>query len=241
MKKPTGVIFLILLCSEIIAQSFPGWFLYPGDLSGEFYVGYTSSDYIKDSSIVYAKEDAALKRAAYTSTGIDYSQVNWNTELGTYMMKREEIEVFDTSMAADYFEALEFITDFSPGRGFICLFSADGSQPDISLFSIYDIEDTDKPDWVDTYPEEEGVIFGHGISKKLYLEVNSWRQAEQRAKIDIAKQVSAEYDSKTYKTIIETHTITKESLMVRIGNLKILGRWYDAENKNYHVFMRMKI
>lgn len=99
-----------------------------------------------------------------------------------------------------------------------------------------------KPYWLSKLPDEPGYIYANGESIIYYREIESWREAEKRARVALAYNIETKVRGLTGKLddqIIYNSIVSNTDQ--RLSNIQIIARWKDIKLNSCHVLLRMPV
>lgn len=230
---------LLWLAQSSQAQVYPSWFLdQQGTSCGPTVVGYARASFYPDSSAAQAIRDGSERWAQLRQTVVEGGQAFWSTEIGTAWMGSSIQEHFDTTSAA---QALTFLAplDTLLSAGLVAvLLGEPGCVLAPPLRQRQAIERASAPAWTERPPQESRSIYAVGVAPEYYYEMSSWNEAEQRARLNLARTVNVKV-KELQKVGIVAQEIENEELSVVLRDVQVVARWRDVRGKIFYVLMRM--
>ena len=99
-------------------------------------------------------------------------------------------------------------------------------------------------------PKEPGYLYASGQSNPYYRETESWRSAEQHARVALALNLESSVqglikrqtgrDGGRFGTL-EDSTLIKITTDVQLNRAQVVARWKHPEYKTCHVLVRMPL
>lgn len=238
--KHFTMLLLLPLYSLVCAQTYPRWFLYQGTLDcNSTAVGYAATGYYKDSSMVAAFRNSTFNHAKNSFCSINGGQGFWNTEVGGIWMGKDITVSFDTTLTA-YYEQVLIPKEFYTTNGLQIVLALE-ENCSLSNFEteLIDLNASEEPDWLITLPQSREYYFATGQAAPYYYESSSWLEAEENARINLAKQICIEIQSMKKTTTFEGQAINKEEISVSLSNVKIISRWVKVSNNIFYTLIKM--
>ena len=99
------------------------------------------------------------------------------------------------------------------------------------------------PPWVTSLPMESGYMYASGQSNPYYRETNSWRAAEEHARIALALNLESKVRGLAKELDVQTTTgsgsnIITVSTDVELNRVQVVARWKHPEYNTCHVLVR---
>jgi hypothetical protein len=220
---------------------YPLWFFNPPAGSPTFVVGYSGEHSYLDSAINAAKREAALNYVKTRQVQISGEQGLATLAAGTITVGSTIKEYFDTSEAEQLAGSMKMIDYFRRGGSVALLASTDsiGNVPGIKRI---DAATVPTPLWTTVIPEQEGYIYNSGLAPLYYNELNSWREAERRARINLALTVFTKVKFLGKKSDnVYFREFQIEETNVTLHSIEVVGRWKDVKNQICYVLMRVPV
>lgn len=235
------VVFVVqVFCSALcFGQGYPNWFLSPSHFECEnTAVGFANSSFYPDAAVAYAIRAGYESYARQNLTAISGGQAFWNTEFGMLWMGSSFTERFD-STTIDYAESTLVPRDTLVTEGFVAVLLA---LPDCTLLDQHrKLQSRMRlalPSWVETPPQDDSYYYAVGLAPEYYYETSSWREAEARARRNLARVVYTKMRG-LQKVGAQGQEILHEELSVVLRNSKIVSRYRNLEEKFFFVLIRM--
>ncbi len=220
-------------------KKYPDWFWnMPYSDDELFAVGYSeTSTFRPENSEKSATDDGLMTLAKLFSVHIKAEIISIQNMLESNV--EEEIDSKVESYIKDnHVIVAKFV---SPKFTYVLLKlgKKDNSEPEISIGSE---NIPPKPNWLSKLPEEPGYIYATGESSVYYREIESWREAEKRARVALAYNIETRVKGLTGKLndrIIDNSIVSNTDQ--RLSNIQIIARWKDVKLNSCHVLLRMPL
>lgn len=236
-----SVVFVVqIFCSALcFAQGYPNWFLGQSHVECEkIAVGFANSSFYPDSAASYAIRNGYESFARQERTEISGGQAFWNTEFGMLWMGSSFTERFD-STAIDHAASILVPRDTLVTADFVAVLLA---LPDCALADQHRKYQSPKglplPSWIETPPQDGNYYYAVGLAAEYYYETSSWREAEARARRNLARVVHTKMQA-LQKVGAQGQEILNEELSVVLRNMEVVSRWRDQEEKFFYALIRM--
>ena len=241
-------LFPILLSFHLRASSsprpeniYPLWFLNPPHGSPAFVVGYSDEHAYLDSAINAAKREAARNLVKIRQVQIAGEQGLATLAAGTITVGSTIKEYYDTTDAERLGGTLKALDYFRRG-GSVALLASTDSVGNVPGAKRVDAATVPMPLWTTVIPEQAGYIYNSGLAPLYYNEFNSWREAERRARINLALTVYTKVKFLGKKTDnVYFREFQIEETNVTLHAIEVVARWKDVENKICYVLMRVPV
>ena len=96
-----------------------------------------------------------------------------------------------------------------------------------------------KPGWLSNRPVNDGFIYGVGNCNPRYHPEIGWQTAEKHARINLAVNLQAKIRHLGKYATDYNEQIASTEIEVRLKNIAVVARWYDIEDRSYHVLIRV--
>lgn len=220
-------------------RQYPEWFWnMPYSDNELFAVGYSeTSKFRPENSDKIAINDGLVSLAKLFSVHIKSEIISINNilESNTEEEIDPEIEFYVNN---NYTIVAKFM---SPEYTYVLLKIGDinDSEPEVSVGSEII---PPKPYWLSKLPSEHGYIYATGESSVYYREIESWREAEKRARVALAYNIESKVKGLTRKVddrIIDNSIVS--SANQTLSNIQVISRWKDTKLNSCHVLLRMPL
>ena len=236
MKK---LILFFLIVSTGISQSYPDWFLNPDKIDyNELTVGYAIQRYYMDSLCTIAIQNSFENYVKNKACVIKGSQLFHATENGTYWMGSDISIQFDSSQVNRISKRLVYKEHFNSGHSTIVLAAPVSYKLTKTENTAIDVTTIARPSWINSLPESNSFLYAVGQAPSYYYESSSWMEAENTARINLAKQVAVTMKTLQKKDKFEGQEIRSEEISVRLQDIKIVARWVDVMNNIFYVLVK---
>ena len=196
----------------------------------------------KYSSVTTAMENAAKNyvqnAGMFLSRG---DKVFESTEMGTFWIGNDITVSFDTTQIDLVKDNLIKIDSFVVENLTVVFTSKPSLEISNKSNKLIDVSSTELPAWITRLPTTQGFIFASVASEKYYYESSSWLQAENKCRIELAKQIFIEIQQLGKYNHTEGQSIKKEEVKAILKNISVEARWVDVEKEIYYVLMKMPI
>ena len=99
-----------------------------------------------------------------------------------------------------------------------------------------------KPDWLSQLSESTASLYGVGHCSRPTLRLHSgWREAERNALVDLALTLKSYVRNLTKQLNSQTGRVLSVQTNVVLSRIQVVERWYDRQNRSYHVLMEMPL
>jgi hypothetical protein len=217
---------------------YPDWFF---NSPPEFYVGYSDERSYVDSAIRSAAREAAINYVKSKEVRIAGEQGMATFAVGKIPVGSTIKELYNENEAGRLGESMVAVDMFQRGRTVTVLASPDSSKSMTGSRRI-DAARLPKPSWVNTIPEKEGYVYSTGLAPVYYYENNSWREAERKARINLAlslytkvRLLQKKLDSDYYREY------SFEETNATLRGMTIVSRWKDVANRICYVLVKMPV
>lgn len=219
---------------------YPEWFLESPSAS-IFSVGYSDERSYVDSAIASATREAAVNYIKSQRVRIAGEQGMATFAVGKIPVGSTIKELYDENEAGRLGQSMVAVDMFQRGRTVTVLASTDSAKKPQAVRRV-DVSKVPKPSWVNQMPEMSGYLYGTGLAPVYYYENNTWREAERKARINMALSVYAEVKSLTKKADdVYYREYQVEETNVTMQGLEIVSRWKDVKNQICYVLVRMPV
>lgn len=215
---------------------YPAWFWNPPDNDGYMYaVGLFQPCLLNDSTLLYAKSDAVWNIISQNRINIRLESAMSGPESNLmYMGSTINIEV-DSLQYDNVSENNVILDSFYRGNMLIVLV---GQGDDSSGFTGSLIAQ-DFGDWIHELPADERYFYSAGMAPDYYYQSNSWKEALNKALLDMTAQISSKVRSfQTSDRYSIFQTIVEES-EATLTDWQVVARKYDTANNSCNVLIRM--
>lgn len=236
MKK---LILFFLFVSTGISQSYPDWFLNPDKIDcNELAVGYAIHGYYMDSLFTNAIQNSFENYVKNKECVIKGSQLFHATEIGTFWIGSDIKIQFDSSQVNRNSKKLVYKEHFNSGHSTIVLAAPVSFKLKKTEKKAIDVTTIGRPSWINSLPVSTNSLYAIGQAPSYYYESSSWLEAENTARINLAKQVAVTIKTLQKKDNFEGQEIRSEEISVRLRDIKIAARWVDVMNNIFYVLVK---
>ncbi|MFA6540823.1 MAG: LPP20 family lipoprotein [Bacteroidota bacterium] len=237
-------LFLILFLFQVPAfsQQYPRWFLYQGEVNcrpnAAAIVG--ASTFYRDSAVAGGFRSACTLQAKYFQMAVTGGQAFWGTEGGTFAIGSEYAERYDSSLVDLFLSRFHVLASFGDKQQMIVLAGdrecelSDEMRESVSLNTIQ------QPSWIESLPEQEGYIYGAGMSQEYFYEQSSWQSAEKNSYMSIARSIGIRVKGMQKQDSAEHQDVRDEELNAVMHQVEVIARWRDTADKVFYVLSRAK-
>jgi hypothetical protein len=232
-------ILVSILPPVVFTQVYPGWFLDQGSLGcANLVVGLADPAFHPDSSVSDAIRRSYETYARQACSRITGKEEAWATERGNMLALSIFTEDFDSASAIrarGLLVPLDTLITKSMTLVLLgprsCLLTEHSRQriPVVSMPG---------PPWVYTTPTDERYHYATGSSEMFFYETSSWRLAEERARIALARSGYVDLHDVIMKSNVEGIEINEQSIAVVVRDIEIIARWRDLKDNVVHVLAR---
>lgn len=233
----------ILLLANVacFAQAYPRWFLDPGDLQcGLTACGYARNYFHKKSSDSVAFVDGCQNITRDRYAKIEGGEAYWATEAGVYWMGNDLKEAIDSSFLRQSVSTCKKLAAYSDNEMTIVLVSESDCSLSPSMREIVKCP-RDRPDWVDSFPQQSGFIYDEGVAPEYFYESSSWQSAERKARFNLARDLKSTVSALEKLNNSSGQAISNEDISAELRNIQVVRRWRDVRDGLYYVLVRMRL
>lgn len=241
MKRST-VLFLLLLCGQVLAQQYPRWFLFPAEVRCPQSVSVITQPptFYKDSAIAEGFRLGCEMLARHMMMQISGGQAFWATEAGIHSMGAEYKVLYDTSLTDAYRRVLKVLASYIDKKKTLVLVGDSSCSADERVLRMIAIQSIPQPAWVEQLPDDAQFTYAVGFSEEFYYETSSWQRAERNGYLALARSIQVKMKAMQKRDAIEAQDIRNEEIDVVLSNIEVVERWRDVKKKIFYVLMRMK-
>ena len=235
-------LFLLLGCSQPITYrydvKYPQWFWHPSiALSFPTAVGYSSiAPSHSDKALEDATEDGIERLAKAMKVHIHGEQAFLDNKFSGQL--REEI---DASMKEHVLANHKLLADYQNTIGTLTLVLV-GLGKASNLSTLATAASPKPPSWINTLPSKSKYLYGRGVYKMEFRRPkNAWSAAEYYARVNLAFNIKSQIVllRRTGRQNLENIVVSNTDITL-IG-IETVARWYNAENRNCYVLVRVPI
>jgi hypothetical protein len=220
---------------------YPVWFFNPPAGSPTLVVGYSDEHAYRDSAINAAKREAAENYVKIRQVKISGEQGLATLAAGTITVGSTIKEYFDTTEAERLAGTMKIVDYFRRG-GSVALLASTDSVANVPGIIRVDAATVPTPLWTTVMPEQAGYVYNSGLSTLYYNEFNSWREAERKARINLALTVYTKVKFLGKKSDnVYFREFQIEETNVTLHSIEVVARWKDVKNQICYVLMRVPI
>jgi hypothetical protein len=234
--------FLIFSSSFLYSQTYPRWFLYPGEVkcSRSVTVITHPPTYYRDSAIAHGFRLGCDLMARYTNMQVIGGQAFWATEAGVHSMGAKYEQQYDTSLAIFYMMSKSVLDSYIDREKTLVLVGDSTCGVGEALSARMEVMRIKQPKWVEDLPIDPRYHYGVGFSEEFYYDASSWQTAEKNAVMALARSIQITMKSMQKMDEKEAQDIRDEELNVYLQNVEVVARWKDFKKKIYYVLTRMR-
>jgi hypothetical protein len=204
-------------------------------------VGYSGEHSYLDSAINAAKREAALNYVKIRQVQIAGEQGLATLAAGTITVGSTIKEFYDTTEAERLAGKMKMLDYFRRG-GSVALLASTDSVGNVPGAKRVDAATLPMPSWTSVIPEQAGYIYNSGLATLYYDEFNSWREAERKARINLALTVYTKVKFLGKKSDnIYFREFQIEETNVTLHAIDVVARWKDVKNQICYVLMRVPV
>jgi hypothetical protein len=206
----------------------------------EIVVGYANYSPLKDSTLSYAFQDAAVNSSAWRHVTVKGEQTFWGTEAGNYRIQSSTREVIDESDIRKA-RALLTMVDFAGTNGCMIVLAADTNCNIPALYKErVNLSLLNSPQWTEDIPKSPGFLYAVGLAPQYYYQSSSWKEAEWMARRNLARSLQSKIQG-VQKSSREGQSIEQLSSDVVLRNVEVVERWLDIHQQIFYVLIRAKV
>ena len=97
------------------------------------------------------------------------------------------------------------------------------------------------PSWLTNLPSDDRYIYARGHSNAYFREENSWKRAEQNARIALALSLETKVHQLTKRLNRDMEMAAMNRVDIRLNWSQVVSRWKHPEDQTCHVLIRMPI
>lgn len=218
------------------SQKYPSWFLNRPETNGNYFCGMVENEYDLDSSFVSAAKDASIRAAISKHSTLILEDVFHSAGGQNSWMETTKIIKFDTLLAQTYFDSYSVIDSFQTNKFTFSLISSRNSY--INGFLI-DVGDISQPHWVENIPKNNEFNYSVGVSESYYYITESWKNAEENGRIDLAHELFSKSRQIQKKLDYDYTDIVEEIVETTLDNVEVVARWVDNATRLHYVLLRI--
>ncbi len=218
--------------------AYPVWFWeMPVDSSATFAVGYARRYARIDTSYAYARRNCIWQLLRSMQVTIEASQELFNQFGQNKLIGLQEVESIDSSLASTINENFSIIDSAVVGDMVISLAQISGN----TNFQIVNdpIAPSQRPQWIDTVPQADSVIYAVGTAPLYYYEHHSWERAEANARFQLAYALGTKIQSMNWMEQASMKTWSEAKASIQLRRATVVKRWLDWLNRQCYVLCRM--
>jgi hypothetical protein len=220
---------------------YPLWFFNPPAGSTMLAVGYSGEHAYLDSAIKAATREAAENYMKNRQVQIAGEQGLATLAAGTITVGSTIKEYYDT-LDAERLGGTMKVLDYFQRGGSVALLASTDSVGNVPGRKRIDAATLSTPLWTTVTPEQAGYLYNAGLAPLYYNEFNSWREAERRARINLALTVYTKVKFLGKKTDnVYFREFQIEETNVTLHAIEVVARWKDVKNKICYVLMRVPV
>ncbi len=228
--------------SETYKKLYPDWFWnMPYSEDSIYAVGYSETSSLHpENSELSAIEDGIKTLACLLSVNIKAEHRQILGEGLNIIDKSKEIEEIGAGNEDFVRNNYQIIKKFVSSNHtlFLMKIVKEGNQePETTIGSAII---PPKPSWVTRLPKEPNYIYATGESSLYYREIESWRNAEKKARIALAFSFEAKIKGMSESLDGETLFTSSTSTNIHLNDIQIISRWKDEGLNSCHILIRMK-
>lgn len=220
-----------------LAQTYPGWFLSPTNLSGTA-TGYTQNFFVQNSSDSVAFLRACENLAHQHYTEFKGGEAYWQTEAGVYWMGNNFAETIDSAYLRNVLTGAKKIAEYSTKSMTFVLVSGSDLTISDSMLSMMKCS-RQEPGWVEAIPETSGYMYAEGVAPQYFYESSSWEAAEKRARFNLARNMKVTLETMQKVDDQSGQEIRNEEVYEELHDIEVVYRWRDAARGLFYVLVRM--
>jgi hypothetical protein len=220
---------------------YPAWFLDPPSDQKMVAVGYSDVHAYIDSAIKSATREAATNLVKNGQVQIIGEQGLATLAAGTILVGSTIKEYYDTTEAGRLGSTMKVVDYFQRSGAVTILVSTDSAKT-TAAFGRVDASKLPRPPWTTQTPDKGGYLYCSGLAPVYYYENNSWREAERKARINLAltlytkvKYLGKKVDQSYYREF------QVEETNATLRGIEVVARWKDVKNQVCYVLMRMPV
>lgn len=241
-RMRTFILIMILCISPAFAQQYPRWFLYQGDVNcrpNTVAIAGVSTFY-RDSAVAGGFRSACALQAKYFQMVITGGQAFWGTEGGTFAIGSEYAERYDSSLVDLFLSRFHVLASFGDKQKMIVVAGDRECELSDEMRAIVSVNTIKQPSWVESLPEQDGYLYGVGMSQEYFYEQSSWQTAEKNAYMSIARSIGIRVQGMQKQDAVEHQDVRNEDLNAVMHQVEVIARWKDAVKKVFYVLSRAK-
>ena len=222
-------------------EGYPSWFVRPPTpTTCSVAVGYSPLFFCPDSSVAYATRNGLDNLAREAALRIRYEEGFMTVPGGLRAMGRIYDEEVDSTTVQTVQADSRLLVKASVGRSVFVLVGGSCVDPPAVVTKEVSMPSR-PPKWVHSPPKKSGYVYAIGVAPLYYYEIHSWQEAEQSARVELARIVLSQIKglSKIYGGYLQTVTVTETDVTLR--GVQVVSRWLDRKDKAFYVLCRMPL
>lgn len=244
MRTGRSIVFLFVCAAALHtsakAQTYPRWFLYPGEIrSARVAAGFVQPALNPDSASMYAFRRGCTAYAMHKRLVVEGGEIFWSTEGGNAWMGSDISAVYDTSLAERAESEFRLLATYHDKNKIITLAGDSSVVLDEAMRTPVPIGTLQMPVWVETLPNEPRTVFAVGQSEEYYYETSSWELAERIARLALARQIGTRVLGLQKLDEVEGQDIRHDTFAAELHDIRVVARWRDVKKKIFYVLMAM--
>ena len=219
---------------------YPLWFWeMPYNSQLTFAVGYARRYTRLDTSYATARQQCAWQLLRSQKIAIEMNRKLFSRYDKNRIIYEAVEERIDSSFVATLLEKMVVVDSAVVGNMVFTLAVYPG-KTDSKIVAIR-VPTPIKPKWIESLPEEEGMIYGVGTSQLYFYAHRSWESAEKDARNQIASALTSRIRGVNLHKDNRQQTWSEAQTAAVLRNAVIVSRWLDIENRQCYALSRMPL
>ncbi len=245
MMVPSRVMtraFLLVALSPAfsVTQTYPRWFLDPGDLHCALTAcGYAQNYYHRKSSDSLAFANGCRNLTIDRFVKIEGGEAYWATEAGVYWMGNDLKETIDSSFLRQSVSMCKKVASYSSKEMTIMLVSEGDCSLPPSMQQLVKCPRI-RPRWVDSLPQKHGYIYDEGVAPEYFYESSSWQSAERKATFNLARDLKSTIEALEKLDNNSGQDISNVTISAELRDIQVVRRWRDVNDGLHYVLVRTR-
>ena len=236
-----GMLFFQMPRRDLPENIYPEWFFAPPLSGGPFSVGYSDEHARGDSAVNAATREAAVNYVKSQRVQIIGEQGMATFAAGKIPVGSTIKEQYDEEAARNLGSTMKAV-DWFLRKGAATVIASTDSTPVTGRNRRIDAAKVKEPVWVTSVPDSQGYIFSTGLAPVYYHENNSWREAERKARTNLALSLYSQikFLGKKMDDVYYREFQVEETNVTLVG-ARVIARWKDVKNRICYVLVRMPL
>lgn len=222
----------------VFSQEYPSWFLNKPKNEYKYYCGMVRTEYHKDLSFTSALKNAALNATINKSISYKLDNIYMSVAGEKSWVDTQGKAQIDTSLVQYYYNSLFLADSFQTNLFTFVLASETNHKFKCQSINIASVP---QPEWVENIPRSNNYRYSVGISESYYHDTESWENAVENARIELAKESRIKSRQIQKKLDSQYTDIVRETTTTIVSEVEIISRWIDTKTKLHYVLIRSQL